>query len=76
MKHNENKKYIQIWEDLVLLKDLVVSLVICIITTFGCYFIAPKTNPWPLFMGLIGAILGFVISSILIKPKRKFDEDK
>lgn len=73
-KHIENKKNIEIWEDLVYIKDLIVALLICVSTTFFGYFIAPNEAPLPLFFGLIGAIIGFIISSILIKPKREFIE--
>ena len=69
-KENIDKKNIEIWEDLVYIKDLLLALVICLVTTFGAYFIAPNEPPKPLFFGLSGAILGFVISSIIIKPKR------
>ena len=69
-KENMDKKNIEIWEDLVYIKDLLLALAICLTTTFGAYFIAPNEPPKPLFFGLSGAILGFVISSIIIKPKR------
>ncbi|WP_138420054.1 hypothetical protein [Aquibacillus sediminis] len=62
---------IEIWEDFVRIKDLVVALVICSITTLGAYFIAPNEPPKPLFFGLVGALVGFAISSFVIHPKRK-----
>ncbi|MCM3571216.1 hypothetical protein [Neobacillus mesonae] len=68
------KKYIEVWEDLVSIKDLVMALLICSITTLGGYFIAPDEPPRPLFFGLFGAFLGFVICSIIIKPKRNLSE--
>ena len=66
----EPKDNIEVWEDLVNIKDLVLSLLICSVTTLGGYFIAPNVPPKPLFFGLIGALIGFGISSFLIKPKR------
>lgn len=63
---------IEVWEDLVSIKDLVVSLVICSITTLGGYLIAPNKPPKPLLFGLVGAVLGFVMTSLIIKPKRYF----
>jgi len=73
-KNNDSKNNIEVWEDLVNIKDLVISLIICSVTTMGAYFIAPKQPPKPLLFGLFGAILGFVICSIIIKPKRVFIE--
>ena len=70
----ETKNNIEVWEDLVNIKDLVLALVICSVTTLGAYFIAPNEPPKPLFFGLIGALIGFVICSIIIKPKRIFVE--
>jgi uncharacterized BrkB/YihY/UPF0761 family membrane protein len=72
---NDEKKqgeYIEVWEDLVHIKDLVLSIVICTVITMGAYFIAPNEPPKPLVFGLIGAVIGFIISSIIIKPKRRF----
>lgn len=68
------KKNIEVWEDLVRIKDLVIALVVCSITTLGGYFLAPNKPPKPLLFGLSGAIIGFVICSIIIKPKRVFIE--
>ncbi|MCM0649784.1 hypothetical protein NBE98_15565 [Clostridium swellfunianum] len=65
---------IEVWEDLVNIKDLLISLIVCSITTLGGYFAAPNKPPKPLLFGLTGAIVGFVICSILVKPKRTFVE--
>ena len=70
----ENNKNIEVWEDLVRIKDLILSLAICSITTLGAYFIAPNEPPKPLFFGLTGAIIGFIICSIIIEPKRNLKE--
>lgn len=70
--NEKGKNNIEVWEDLVSIKDLVIALIICSITTLGGYFIAPKQPPKPLFFGLAGALLGFVICTFLIKPKRIF----
>ncbi len=67
-------KNIEVWEDLVNIKDLVISIIVCGSTTFLGYFIAPNEPPKPLFFGLTGAIIGFVICSFIIKPKRIFEE--
>lgn len=72
----ETKNNIEVWEDLVNIKDLLLALAICSVTTLGAYFIAPNEPPQPLFYGLIGALVGFILSSIIIKPKRIFVEDE
>ncbi|PAD23451.1 hypothetical protein CHH62_22100 [Niallia circulans] len=73
-KHNqEENDNIEVWEDLINIKDLVIALIICSITTMGAYFIAPNEAPKPLFFGLGGAIIGFIICSYIIKPKRNFE---
>ena len=66
---------IEIWDDLVCIKDLVKALLICIITTFCGYFLSPSDSYKPLLFGLVGAIVGFLVSSFLIKPKREFVEE-
>ena len=70
----EQEKNIEIWEDLVRIKDLLLAFLICVSTTFFGYFIAPNDAPKPLFFGLIGAMIGFIITSIIINPKRELVE--
>jgi hypothetical protein len=74
----DGENNIEVWEDLVHIKDLVLSIVICTVITLGAYLIAPNEPPKPLIYGLIGAVVGFVISSIIIKPKRtlRFAEER
>lgn len=67
---NKKTGMIEIWEDVVSLKELILSLLICLFTSFAGYYLAPIKEPWPLLLGLLGAILGFIISSAVIKPKR------
>jgi membrane associated rhomboid family serine protease len=65
---------IEVWEDLVNIRSLVLSLFICSITAIGGYFIAPNEAPKPLFFGLSGALIGFIICSFLVNPKRNIHE--
>ncbi|HLU23526.1 hypothetical protein [Lederbergia graminis] len=71
---DKDRNNVEVWEDLVNIKDLVLSLLICSVTTLVGYFIAPNDPPKPLFFGLGGAIIGFIICSILVKPKRTFQD--
>lgn len=73
--NDASKINIEVWEDLVSIKELVMSLIICSVTAFGGYFLAPKERPKQLLLGLTGAIVGFVVCSIIIKPKRTFIEE-
>lgn len=69
MKEKEN--LVEIWGDVVSVKSLVLSIVISIVSTMGMYFLAPSDNrTLGLFFGLAGAVLGFIISTLLFKPKR------
>lgn len=73
MKNNE---MVEIWGDVVSIKSLVLSIVISVVTTMGMYFLAPSNDStMGLFFGLFGAVLGFVISAVIIKPKRIIEED-
>ena len=59
----QSKNNIEVWEDVVNIKDLMISLVIASMTTLGGYLIAPNEPPQPLLFGLVGAVLGFIINS-------------
>lgn len=68
---NNKKQMVEIWGDVVEIKLLVMSIFISGISTMGAYFLAPSDNKIKqLFFGLGGAVLGFCISAIFIKPKR------
>lgn len=73
---DDGQEYIEVWEDLVSIKGLALSLIICSLTSLGGYFLAPNEPPKPLFYGLTGAVIGFIICSIVIKPKRIFLSEK
>jgi hypothetical protein len=75
-KNESTETNIEIWEDLINIKDLVMALTICIITTFGGYTLSPNESYKPLLFGLVGAIFGFIISSFLIDPKREVIQEK
>lgn len=62
---------IEIWGDVVDIKSLIISMIISGSITMGAYFLAPANEQTKqLFFGLGGAVLGFIISAFLIKPKR------
>ncbi|SCG82800.1 hypothetical protein DW1_1227 [Proteiniborus sp. DW1] len=69
---------VEIWGDVIEIKYLIISIIISSILTMGGYFLAPSNDKTrQLFFGLLGAIISFVISTFIIKPKRiiVFEED-
>lgn len=72
------KNLIKLWGDVVSVKELILSILIISFTTFTSYFVSPKSDTLPLdlFFGLGGAILGFIITILLFKPKRRFKEEE
>lgn len=73
---NKTQTYNEIWDDLVAFRSLILALALCISFMAAGYYFAPDKAPYPLFMGLGGALTGFIISSFLIKPKRIVIEEK
>ncbi len=69
-----DENYIDLWEDRVQIKSLVGSIALCVTLAMCGYNFAWMEAPGPLFMGLGGAFLGFLIGTVLIKPKRKLVE--
>nr|WP_300311202.1 hypothetical protein [Halomonas sp.] len=70
-----SRSYLQVWDDTVTLRDLLLSLIITTTLCLGGYILAPERPPLPLMLGLGGALLGFVISTIAFRPKRRMDEE-
>ncbi|QKY70256.1 hypothetical protein [Lentibacillus sp. CBA3610] len=70
----KQQSFFDIWGDNVNLKDLLIAMAICIVTTLGGFIVAPGDDPQPLIFGLVGGVLGFIISTIIIKPKRVIED--
>ncbi len=67
----KKKTLIEIWGDVVAVKSLVISILVITVTTMGAHLLAPRDDrTLGLFFGLGGAILGFVIMTLTLKPKR------
>lgn len=65
------KKLVEIWGDVVAIRSLVLAILFSSFSTMGAFFLAPVDDrSKQLFFGLAGALIGFVLSSIFIKPKR------
>ncbi|OLS03613.1 hypothetical protein [Tissierella creatinophila] len=68
---DKKKQMVEIWGDVVEIKSLIIAIIVSIVSTMGFYAIAPSDDKTKqLFFGLIGAVIGFTISAIFIKPKR------
>ncbi|NLW23540.1 MAG: hypothetical protein GXY88_09885 [Tissierellia bacterium] len=66
-----NKEMVEIWGDIVEIRHLLISMAISNISTIGGLLLAPSNNEGKqLFFGLMGSLIGFVISALFIKPKR------
>lgn len=65
-----NQKFIELWGDVVSQKDLVKSIFLTSFLTLGAYFLAPANETSRLFFGLAGAVVGFFLATLWIKPKR------
>lgn len=67
----KQEKYLELWGDLVGLKDMVLAIFISGLCTMSGFFLAPSGNTTrQLFYGLTGAVLALVLNTVLIKPKR------
>lgn len=73
---NAQGELAEVWGDVVRVKELLLSLLICTVGSLGGYLIAPPEPPKPLFFGLAGVIIAFFICSFLFKPKRIIKEEE
>lgn len=65
------KQWISVWQDFVGVNDLIKAFILASIPTLLGYFLANDTNTTQqLFFGLAGAVIGFLLNTFLIKPKR------
>lgn len=65
-----NRLY-EVWLDTVSIRDLAISLALTTALTLGGYIVAPGPAPQPLVFGLVGSLIGFVISTVTFRPKRE-----
>jgi len=69
----KDRAFLNVWDDTVSSRDLLISLFIATLLSLGGFLLAPWPAPGPLVLGLSGAILGFFISTLLFRPKRRLD---
>lgn len=62
---------VEVWGDIVALKELAVSITISVVLGLAGYLLAPADSAvLPLLFALAGIVIATVINSVLFKPKR------
>ena len=61
---------IEVWNDLVSPKDLIVCLVVSAICAVAAVLVASSTGGQTLYWGLGASVVGFVLNCFLVTPKR------
>jgi len=64
------RQNIEVWNDLVSPKDLVVCLLISVVCAVAAVPIASRIGGQTLFWGLGASVLGFIVNCLLVAPKR------
>ena len=73
-KTAESGEMVVLWQDVVSLRDLIISIVIAVVLTMGLYALAPQDNhSLKLLFGLLGAVIAVIINSIVFKAKREIE---
>jgi len=72
----EGQVLAEVWEDVVDVRELLLSLLISTTGALGGYIIAPDAAPYPLICGLTGALLAFIVCAVLFKPKRELIDEE
>ena len=62
---------IEVWNDLVSPRDLIVCLLISVICVVAAVLLSAYLGGKPLFWGLGASTIGFVICCLLVTPKRE-----
>lgn len=73
---DKKKELVEVWGDVVEVKELFLSLLISTVGALGGYMIAPNEPPKPMLFGLVGIIVAFIICVVLFKPKRVIKYEK
>ena len=65
------RQNIEVWNDLVSPKDLVVCLLISVVCAVAAVPIASRIGGQTLFWGLGASVAGFIVNCLLVTPKRE-----
>ena len=66
-----DRQNIEVWNDLVSPKDLVVCLLISVVCAVAAVPIASRIGGQTLFWGLGASVAGFIVNCLLVTPKRE-----
>ena len=64
---------IEVWNDLVSPRDLVICLLVAAACTVAAVLISSRVGGQPLFWGLGASVVGFTVNCFLLTPKREVD---
>lgn len=67
----ERQNNIEVWNDLVSPRDLVICLVISVICVIAAVLFSVYLGGKPLFWGLGASTIGFIVCCFLVTPKRE-----
>ncbi|MDQ7728850.1 hypothetical protein [Halomonas sp. SpR8] len=73
---DKTTNYLTVWDDTVTGKDLIIALAVSTPLTLGGFIFTPWPAPMPLIIGLCGALLGFAINAVFLRPKRRLDIER
>ena len=64
------RQNIEVWNDLVSPRDLVICLLVSVACAAAAVLISPRSGGQTLFWGLGASVLGFIVNCLLVVPKR------
>ena len=67
------QKYLTVWGDTVVGRDLLIALLATTALSLGGFILAPGDDPMPLVFGIGGALIGAIGSALVFPPKRHLD---
>ena len=67
------RQNIEVWNDLVSPKDLVICLLVAVACAVAAVMISSRIGGQTLFCGLVALVVGFIVNCFLVTPKREVD---
>lgn len=65
------RQNIEVWNDLVSPKDLVISLLVAVVCAVAAVLLSLAVGGQTLFWGLGASVVGFTVNCFLVTPKRE-----